>query len=70
MNANKLKGRIVEMGLSIDKVASGIGINPATMYRKLNGESEFTRDEILALAQVLNLTDGDIISIFFTAKSA
>ena len=37
VNVNKLKGKIVENGMSIENLATVIGVDRATIYRKLNG---------------------------------
>lgn len=62
---NKFKGRIVELGLSVDKVANLLGINAATLYRKMNGDSDFSRGEIQLLKDVLNLSGKEMEDIFF-----
>lgn len=46
-------------------VASAIGINEATLYRKVNGTSDFTRNEIQIIKQFLDLTSDEVESIFF-----
>ena len=53
--ANKTKGA----------VASHLGINEATLYRKSTGASEFTRDEIQKLKEFLDLTDEEAMRVFF-----
>lgn len=64
-NRNKLKGRIIEAGYTIEQLAVLIGVNPATFYRKMAQNSEFTRNEILAIKTVLNLTNEEMTDIFF-----
>ena len=64
-NRNKLKGRIIEAGYTIEQLAGLIGVNPATFYRKMAQSSEFTRNEILAIKLVLDLTNEEINDIFF-----
>lgn len=62
---NKLKGKIIECGYSTEQIAKILGVNPATLYRKLAHESEFTRNEIATLKVTLNLTVQDVDDIFF-----
>lgn len=62
---NKLKAKFVENGLTMEQVAQLLGINPATLYRKMSGDSEFTRNEIAMLKNALNFSLSDINSIFF-----
>lgn len=46
-------------------VAAHLGIDVATLYRKSNGASDFTRDEIQKLKEFLNLTDSEAMQVFF-----
>lgn len=67
ININKLKGKIVENGLSIAELSSKIGIDRATFYRKMNlncGEN-FTIKEANLIAKELKLTCDEINAIFF-----
>ena len=56
MNVNKLKGKIVENGLNVSQLASSIGIDRTTLYRKLtsNGDT-LTISEAEKISKVLNL---------------
>lgn len=67
ININKLRGKIVENGLSIGELAKIMGIDRATLYRKLsnNGESLLVR-EANVIVDVLHLSAEDAISIFFS----
>lgn len=64
MNANKLKGKIVERGLNIAKTADLTGINKSSLYRKLNGFDTFTVYEAAKLKEVLGLTNLEALEIF------
>lgn len=65
MNVNKLKGKIVENGLNVSQLASSIGIDMTTMYRKLtsNGDT-LTISEAEKISKVLNLSMEDVNAIF------
>jgi putative cro-like protein len=67
MNVNKLKGKIVENGLNVSQLASSIGIDKTTLYRKLtsNGDT-LTISEAEKIARTLNLSMEDVNAIFFT----
>jgi len=66
VNINKLKGKIVENGLTIDKLADLIKVDRSTMYRKLSLKGEtFTIKEATMIAQVLHLNTGEVNAIFF-----
>lgn len=64
-NTTELKVELVRKGLTYEKLADAIGINPCTFYRKAKGESEFTRNELLIIKQLLELSDKRFIEIFF-----
>ena len=68
-NKNKLKGKIIECGYSMEQIAVFLGINPATLYRKMSQETEFTRNEIATLKTVLNLTLQEMDDIFFCSST-
>lgn len=66
MNVNKLKGKIVENGMSIKEVSESIGLDKSTFYRKLNNQGEtFTVREINLLRNALKLTKEEAMAIFF-----
>lgn len=66
MNINKLKGKIVEKGMNITGLASEIGINRATLYRKINNDGDtLTIKEANIIVSVLNLTEKEATEIFF-----
>lgn len=53
-----------------DDVAAVLGINPATLYRKVNGQSDFTRKEIQIIGKLFNLDAATINLIFFAPELA
>ncbi len=66
VNVNKLKGKIIELGRNVESVASSIGIDRATFYRKLATDGEtFTIGEADAIARELRLTRDEVNDIFF-----
>ncbi len=65
MNLLLLKSKMVEKGITDQELSSLLGINQATLFRKKNGTSDFYRNEIKVIKEVLNLTDRDIDLIFF-----
>lgn len=69
-NRNKLRGMMAEKNCTVEKMASFLGINPVTLYRKTNGESEFTRREIQQISTLLSLTLQEIKDIFFAEELA
>lgn len=67
VNVNKLKGKIVECGMSVTELASKVGIDKATMYRKLNSNGgNITIKEADLISSELNLTLDEVNAIFFS----
>ena len=68
MNADKIRGKIVENRMSIGEFCKVAGFNRATFDRKMSGRSEFTRGEIERISSVLNLTDEEMVHISSSVK--
>ena len=68
MSANKLKAAIVARGETLSNTARAIGVSKSAFYRKMHRQTEFTRGEINSIASYLDLSDEELISIFFTEK--
>ena len=68
MQANKLKGKLTENGMTQANAAERIGISLSRFNAKLNETrgAEFSLGEVLALKNVLNLSPEQIDQIFFT----
>ena len=64
MNVDKLKGKFVENGLNVDKVAERLGISRDTLYRRLNNSDSFTIGEATKLKDVLGLSNKEATEIF------
>lgn len=64
MNLQKLKAKIVERGLSVEKVAEAIGVDRSSLYRKLNNFDKITIGEARKMKEVLELTDKEASVIF------
>lgn len=65
---NEFKAELVRRGLSVEQVAKMLGIDTVSLYRKMNGESDFFRNEIDVLRRKLNLSDADLLKIFFAKE--
>ena len=70
MNSKKLKIKLLEKEKSLEELANYIGCNIVTLYRKLNGESDFSRNEVQLIAIFLELSSAEVNSIFFDDKLA
>lgn len=65
VDANLLKYYVMESGKSLTDVAAAIGVTPATLHRKMSGESVFYRKEMQDIASYLGLDRDTIDRIFF-----
>ena len=68
MNVKLLKSQIVLNQYTLVQVAAYLEISRSALYRKISGESEFTRKEVLKLKCLLKLSDHQVIEIFFNEK--
>lgn len=68
MDTRALMAQLVYKGYSTAKFAEILGISKTTMYRKLYGESEFTRGEIEVIINELGLDIEELVMIFFSGK--
>lgn len=55
MNANLIRGKIVEAGLTQGELALKIGISSNSLSRKLTGKREFRLDEVCKICEALNI---------------
>jgi len=65
LNRNKLKAKVIENGFAMKQIAKMLQISESTLYRKINGKSDFTRKEIQDLKEILNLDTKTAEEIFF-----
>lgn len=56
------------LGLSVPELAKTIGISKVTLYRKVSGESDFTRGEIQICMKIFGKETAD--RIFFAPEVA
>ena len=64
LNAFKLKAKIVERNMTMEELASSIGISTATLYRKVRSPLRMTLMEVIKIKDVLDITDKEAIDIF------
>lgn len=70
MNKDLFDYKIKTKSFSREEIAKLLSVNPVTLYRKLIGESDFTRKEIQIIKDALGLSNEDVDLIFFTDKVA
>lgn len=61
---------VMRRKLTLGAIARKLQVNPATLTRKMGGNSDFTRNEIQQLKQFLSLTVDEADKIFFAEKLA
>jgi transcriptional regulator with XRE-family HTH domain len=67
VNVNKLKGKMVENGLTMEALAKKIGINRSSLYRKMSGGCKtMLLEDANSIATALNLSAEETMSIFFS----
>ncbi|WP_426621083.1 helix-turn-helix domain-containing protein [Bacillus licheniformis] len=70
VNVNKLRGKIVENGMTIGELAKKIGVDRSTFYRKLNSNGEtFSIKEANLICTVLGLTSKEATVFFLISMS-
>lgn len=66
MKLDLLKGKIVANGMNVEQLAKSIGINRASLYRKLNNADKITIGEAMKMKQVLSMTSEEATEIFLS----
>ncbi|WP_462425627.1 DUF739 family protein [Fusobacterium varium] len=64
-NFKKLKGLLLEKGLSYKDVANSLGMSVTSFSNKMNCKTEFTHSEILELSKLLKISMLEKEKIFF-----
>lgn len=62
-NRKRFNAALAINGLTMKELAEKMGIDPATLYRKVTGKSDFNRKEINEICQILSLESP--VAIFF-----
>lgn len=61
--AAAIKGRLREAGVSHAEAAGALGMERATLNRRLNGHRPLTTDDLLVLANLLDTTVQDLTTV-------
>lgn len=64
MNETKFKIKLLETNNTIKDVAEALEISTQAVYKKLNGETKITVDDLRRIKAKLNLTDDEVTDIF------
>lgn len=65
-NRREFNAQLARKGMSVQKLAEDIGIPVSTMYRKLNNNGDFDREEIAKMVERLEIDDPGVI--FFASE--
>lgn len=65
MNSDLLKNKLREVGISEEDMAKAMGISKEALENRLNGKTEFTLKDIIAVVQILGLDRRETGQIFF-----
>lgn len=68
MAYNKLKGRIVEKFGSQTKFAAALGITKNTVSRKMQDKVEFSKDDMVRWAELLEIDSSEFWDYFFADR--
>lgn len=66
MEKHLLEAKLKEKKINIEILSTRIGMQKTTFYRKLNGKSDFFRNEIEKIVDALELTIEEMEKIFFS----
>ena len=70
-NKDLFKAQMLIAKVSIEDIATALGINVTTVYRKLADNGRFDRDEIAILVKVLKIDTLELMNrIFFATELA
>ncbi len=67
MQANRLRGKIVEAGISQRDLAARLGMSKNTLSNKINSRTPFNLDEAITICDILGIRDdAEKAQIFLT----
>jgi DNA invertase Pin-like site-specific DNA recombinase len=64
----RFKAQVVLSGKTYQEIAKELGVDQSTLYRKINADGNFTRSEINALIDILDIENPQ--DIFFAQELA
>lgn len=64
-NRDLFRAKIVANGKTMKDAATAIGCSEASLSRKVNGTSDFTRNEIQLFREAFGLSSEEVSLIFF-----
>ena len=68
VNITELRVEMIRAGKNIEDIAQELGVTPSTLYRKMDGKSDFYLNELKTIKKVLNLSFDDMKRLFFVEE--
>ena len=66
-DTDKLQGKMREKKLTLNALASKVGLSPTGLFNKIHNDREFTVSEMLAVSDCLALSSTEREQIFFAS---
>ena len=70
MNFPEIKAAMARKNISIPQLAELLKLSKKTIYSRFSGETDFNLSEIQSISKCLDLSNEDILNIFFAEKVA
>lgn len=70
VNVRKIRGRMVEVGVSVKALAEALALDSSSLYRRFSNPETFTVGEAVAIKERLGLSEEDASRIFFASDVA
>lgn len=70
LNSKKIKGRIVELGITQKEVAKALGLAQATVCQKINNIRPMNLDEAEKMCMLLKIEKSEFAEYFFYKEVA
>lgn len=70
LNSIMLRGKMKEQRYSVRSLSRAVPMSEPAMNRKIHGNVDFKASEIERIAELLELSDAELIAIFFDRKLA
>lgn len=69
-NLARLKGKMTEFGYSVESLSKALGISHTSLTKRLRGDLPFRLNEIQIMIKIFELTNREILQIFFDIELA
>ena len=70
VNVDLLRSKIAERRTNVSEIAADMGVDKATLYRRIADSGSFTIGEVEKITEILKLSHDEAISIFFSQTVA